>query len=310
MSPSNYFRTLLLFWAVPGPAQQVEVIPDIAFAEAQYHDASEAWLRNDPNLERDLFKADPVQVRRRIRQAASLRDDAMVKKEVYLKAEIQRWQRLRDRLSEDRNGAIPTEADRKSLREQQAHKLAEQRSVEEKLRDLPEADEYLPQRRALDEERTHLINLQNNIAERVALLDSIDTLQQSIQSTSAGESLAQKLDEIVKLWEQERDNASRQRAHWAQLYTAMEQAVNKRSPVPNVPKKGSSKKSSRPAAPAQSSPPPSASAGGVAGGPLTSCSRPGVWSLPREQGSLAVCGGFHDVGLAFAGLRQSAEGEI
>ena len=79
--------------------------------------------------------------------------------------------------------------------------------------------------------------------------------------------------------------------------------------MPNVPKKGSSKKSSRPAAPAQSSPPPSASAGGLAG-PSTSCSRPGVWSLPREQGSLAVCGGFHDVGLAFAGLRQSAEGEI
>jgi hypothetical protein len=260
MSVSNWFGTLLLMWAVPGPAQHVEVIPDIALAEAQYHDASEACLQNDPNLERELFTADPEQVRRRIHLAASLRDDAMAKKEVYMKAEIQRWQNLRNRLSQGENSAIPTESDRKSLREQQARTLAEQGRVEGQLRDLPEGDEYAPQRHALDQERTHLINLQTNIAERIALLESIDRLQESIQAPSGGNSLAAKLDDIVKLWEQERDNATRQRLHWAQLYAAMEQAVNKKNPVPSVPKKSTSKKPSRSTAPAQSAP-PSASVG-------------------------------------------------
>jgi len=254
MSVSNWFGTFLVFWAIPGPAQHVEVIPDIAVAEAQYHDASEACLRNDPNLERELFTADPEQVRRRIHLAASLRDDAMAKKEVYVQAEIQRWQNFRNRLSQGENAAIPTQSDRKSLRELQADKLAEQGRVEGQLRDLPEGDEYAPQRRALDEERTHLIKLQADIEERIVLLDR---LQES--TPSGGNSLAAKLDDIVKLWEQERDNATRQRLHWAQLYTAMEQAVNKKNPVPSVPKKSTSKPS-RSTAPAQSGP-PSASAG-------------------------------------------------
>jgi len=129
---------------------------------------------------------------------------------------------------------------------------------------LPEGDEYAPQRRALDEERTHLINLQTNIAERIALLESIDRLQESIQSTPSGNSLAQKLDDIVKLWEQERDNASRQRLHWAQLYAAMEQAVNKKNPVPGLPKKGTPKKPPHSTAPGQSAW-PSARAGGPCG---------------------------------------------
>ena len=76
----NSFPALLLLWTLPCPGQHVEVIPDIAIAEAEYRDANEACLQNDPNLERDLFTADPDQVRRRLHRAAGLRDDAMVKK--------------------------------------------------------------------------------------------------------------------------------------------------------------------------------------------------------------------------------------
>src|SRR5581483_7108723 len=137
--------------AVICPAQHVEVIPDIAVAEAEYRDANEACLQNDPNLERDLFTANTEQVRRRIHRAAGLRDEAMAKKVVYLKAVIQRLQNLRTRLNTDTGGMIPTAALKKSLEAQQAHTLDEQAKVEEQLRDLGEGDEYLLVRRALDE---------------------------------------------------------------------------------------------------------------------------------------------------------------
>jgi hypothetical protein len=262
MHISNCFRTLLFFWAIACMGQRVEVIPDIVVAEAAYRDANEACLKNDPNLQRDLFKGDPEQVRRRIHRAASLRDDAMVKKEVYLKAEIQRLQSLSTRLTQGEIGTIPTDAERKSLESQQAHTLAEQSRVEGELRDLPEGNEYASKRRDLDAERTHLINVQNTIAQRLQSLDSIDKAQQAILNDSSGASLAQKLDVIVKLWEQERDDASRQRATWAQLYAAMERAVNKKSPDQATPQKPS-KKAPRSAAPAPGS--PSARAGGASG---------------------------------------------
>ena len=265
MRMSNSFRAFLFLWAIACRGQHVEVIPDIAAAEAEYHDANEACLKNDPNLERDLFTADPEQVRRRIHRAATLRDDAMMKKEVYLKAEIQRLQNLRSRLHPGEIGTIPTGAERRSLETQQAHNLAEQQKVEGELRDLPEGDEYSSKRHLLDQERTDLINLQNTLAERLQSLDNIDKAQQAVQSAPGGESLAQKLDEVVKIWEQERDSASRQRAHWAQLYAAMEQALNKKGPPPAAPRKGSSKPPPRPVAPAPVSPPPSARAFGSAG---------------------------------------------
>jgi hypothetical protein len=297
----------------------VEVIPDIAIAEAEYRDANEACLQNDPNLERDLFTADTDQVRRRIHRAAGLRDDAMAKKEVYLKAEILRLQNLRSRLSQGETGAIPTGTLRKSLEAQQAHTLDEQAKVEGQLRDLPDGDEYLLVRHALDEERTNLINVQNNIAQRIRSLESIDKAQQAIQSASGGDSLAQKLDEVVKLWGQERDSTARQRAHWAQLYTAMEQALDKKGPPPGAPRKGSPKK---PSSSAGSPPPATTRAGGFAG-TWTYRSQPGAWTGYGEPEAvtlelhpesetlrgtytarLAVRSGFHDIQLALAGPRQ------
>jgi hypothetical protein len=250
----NCFRALLLFWVLPCPGQHVKIIPDIGAAEAEYRDANEACLKNDPGLERDLFKADPEQMRRRIHRAASLRDDAMAKKEVYLKAEIQRLRVLQSRLTQGGIGTIPTEAERKSLVADQARTLAEQSRVEKELAELPEGDESLPKRRALDQERSHLINLQNTLIQRIQSLEGIDKAQQAL-STSTGDTLTQKLEEIVKLWEQERDSASTQRAHWARLYAAMEQSLEKKAPEPGPPPKRSKKKPPRSAAPAS---PPSA----------------------------------------------------
>ena len=57
--------------------QALRLVPDIAVAEAEYRDAQEAWIQNDPTLEKDLFKANPEEVRRRIHRAAALADDVM-----------------------------------------------------------------------------------------------------------------------------------------------------------------------------------------------------------------------------------------
>lgn len=232
----------------------MEVIPDIAAAETEYRDANEACLNNDPNLERDLFSADTEQVRRRIHRAASLREDAMMKKEVYLTAEIQRLRNLRSRLVEGDLGNIPTGWERKSLQIEQALTLQEQGRVEGELRDLPGDDEYAPKRRVFDQERIHLIDIQNTIAERLQALDSIERAQRSLHSAAGVDVLAQELDETVKIWEQERDGAKRQRAHWGQLYVAMEQALSKKAPDPAAPRKGSPKKPPGHAAPSAGPP--------------------------------------------------------
>jgi len=311
-----------LAWLSPCRAQRVEVIPDIAVAEAEYRDANEACLQNDPSLERDLFTADTEQVRHRIHRAAALRDDAMAKKEVYLKAVIARLENLRTRLNPGVGGAIPTAALKKSLEVQQAHTLDEQAEVEAQLRDLPDDDEYLLVRRALNEERSNLITVQNNIAQRIRSLENLDKAQQAVQSASAGggDSLSKKLDEVVKLWEEERDGAARQRQHWAQLYVAMEQAIDKKDKVP-VRGKGSKKPSGK-ARLEPDNKPRGARTGGF-DGTWTYHSQPGAWTgyeepahvtlnLRQESNTLrgtytarlAVRTGYHDVLLVLAGPCQ------
>src|ERR1035438_2622913 len=103
--------------------QALRLVPDIAVAEAEYRDAQEAWIRNDPTLEKDLFKANPEEMRRRIHRAAALADDVMVKKEAYFGLFIQRMQDMRTRLNQMPDSGIPVESLKKDLDGQQMRLL-------------------------------------------------------------------------------------------------------------------------------------------------------------------------------------------
>jgi hypothetical protein len=219
-------------------SQKVELVRDIALAESDYRDANEAWLKNDPGLAGDLFKGDPEDVRRRIHKAAALRDDAMAKQQTYLQLVIERLQDTRRRLTQASQGAIPTAAFKKDLESQQSRVLDEQERVEGLLRDLPEGDEYLLVRRALNEDRSNLVALQNDVAVRIRFLESTGKAQEAIQAAAPADSLAQKFDDLLKIWDEESAGAVRQRSKWADLYKAMETSLDQKEPA----KKGSPNK--------------------------------------------------------------------
>src|ERR1017187_6961436 len=117
--------------------QALRLVPDIAVAEAEYRDAQEAWVRNDPTLEKDLYNAPPDQVRQRIHRAAQLADDAMVKKEAYFNLFIQSMEDMRAKLNDTQGPGIPTDSLKKDLDEQQTRLLGDQDRLELLLRDLP-----------------------------------------------------------------------------------------------------------------------------------------------------------------------------
>jgi hypothetical protein len=210
--------------------QKVQLVPDIAVAESEYRDANEAWLRNDPDLAKDLFKGDPEDVRRRIHKAAALRDDAMAKKETYLRLVIERLQGARKKLPLAGEELIPTADLKKDLQAQQARVLSEQERVEGLLRDLPQGDENLVARRALNVDRSNLVTLQNDVALRIRSLESIDKAQEAIQATPA-DALKQPIDNLLNTWEAERAGAVRQRSEWAELYRAMERDLDRKDPA-------------------------------------------------------------------------------
>ena len=213
--------------------QKVELVPDIAVAESEYRDANEAWLKNDPDLAKDLLKGDPEDVRRRIHKAAALRDDAMAKKQTYLGLVIERLQAARKRLPQTGEDLIPTAVLKRDLQAQQARVLNEQERVEGLLRDLPQSDEYLIARRALNDERSNLVTLQNDVALRIRSLESISEAQQAIVAAPV-ESLTQDLDDLLNTWEEERAGAARQRSKWAELYRAMERDLDRKDPAEKV----------------------------------------------------------------------------
>lgn len=261
------FASLLL-------GQALRLVPDIAVAEAEYRDAQEAWIQNDPTLEKDLYKAPPEQVRQRIHRAAALADDVMVKKEAYFNLFIQRLEDMRAKLNETQGPGIPTEALKKDLDAQQTRLLGDQDRLELLLRDLPPGDEYALVRRQLEAERTDLISAQNNIAMRIRSLDNIEKAQ---QSTAGGEDLNAKMDEILKVWQQERDSAVHQRPAWARLYQVMEDSLSKPAPAAApktaavAPAKGKAAATARPSAPAAA---PQRGISGV----WTYTSQPGGWT--------------------------------
>jgi len=251
--------------------QDLRIQPDIAMAEAAYRDAEEAWIRNDPNLEKDLFKINPEDARRRIRHSAALRDEVMSKKQGYLDLLIQRTEQTRNRLAQSDTGMIPSASLKSDLEQQQTRILGEQERLDELIRDLPPGDEYLLVRRPLEDERQRLVNLQNNLAQRIRSLDSLDKAQQAIEGARR-DPLAEKLDSVIAAWKEEKDATIRQRAKWATIYSSMEQAVS----APGNGRESSASNASAARKPA----PAAAPAANVRPGGLT-----GQWTYRSEAGA-------------------------
>jgi hypothetical protein len=258
-------------------SQKVQLVPNIAVAEAEYRDANEAWLQNDPNLASDLFKIDSEDARRRIHRAAALSDDVMAKKERYLQLIIERFQDTSKRLVQPSEGLIPTAAMKRDLEAQQARILDEQARVEDRLRDLPPGDEYLLLKRALTNERSSYVALHKDIGLRIRSLESIGEAQDAIRSSASNDSLTQKLDGVLRGWEEERAGTIRQRSTWAEYYSVLERSLDQKEPEgkgrsgqsggTKTLKKHKGKKSTPnpqeapPTAPAKESAPPGGSAG-------------------------------------------------
>jgi hypothetical protein len=219
---------LLAAMAACAAGQNVTLLQDVGVAQAEYHDAMEAWLHNDRDLEKELLAGDPEPMRRRVRKAAALRDDAMAKKQAYLDLMIQRLRDTRARLAPADAGAIPVAGIKKDLEAQQARILGDQERLNEVLLDLPAGDEYFLVRRALEAERASLVNVQNTVALRIHSLDRIGTAQEAIRGASRGETEMQQLDQILNIWNEERTAVVRQRSSWANLYQTMENAVESR----------------------------------------------------------------------------------
>ena len=275
MSMTRRIAALPLLFASLLLGQALRLVPDIAVAEAEYRDAQEAWIQNDPSLEKDLYTANPEEMRRRIHRAASLADDVMVKKEAYFTLFIQRMQDMRAKLAQTQGPGMPVEALKKDLDAQQMRLLSDQDRLELLLKDLPQGDEYALVRRQLEGERTDLISAQNNIAMRIRSLDNIDKAQ---QSTAGGEDFTAKVDEILKVWEQERASAERQRPSWARLYQLMEASLAKPAPA-GAAKTAVAAAPSKGKAAAKSLPPASAAdrEGGISG-VWNYASQPGAWT--------------------------------
>ena len=263
--------------------QNVTLVPDIGVAQAEYHDAMEAWLHNDRDLEKDLLTGEREQMRRRVRKAAALRDEVMVKKQSYLDLIVQRLKETRTHLAPANASEIPVSDFRKDLEAQQARMLSDQERLNDLLKEIPVGDEYFMVRRALEAERSSLINLQNTVALRIHALGNLDKAQDAIRGASGGETEAQKLDEILKVWDEERAAAIRQRSTWAGLYKTMEQAIDDRA---GAQKKGAgSKGNQQKPAPGSRKPPAAAAAAGAPAPAGNDTGLPGTWVYRSQPGA-------------------------
>lgn len=261
------------------PAQDLRIQPDIATAEAAFRDAEESWLHSDPNLEKDLLKVHPEEARRRVRRNAALRDDVMVKKLAYLDLIIVRTGEIRAKLAQNTSGMLPAETLKKDLLEQQSGILAQQDRLDQLLRDMPPGDEYFLVRRPIEEERGRLVNLQNNLAQRIRSLETLNKAQEAIRSSSQGDPLEERLASVMKLWEEERAMTASQRSKWAAVYAAMERAVTAAADAPPARGKSSTPRSVNDKEPASAAPSPSSKAkpNGLAG-MWTYRSQPDAWT--------------------------------
>ncbi len=208
-------------------AQSVQIAPSLAVAEGQYREAEEAWLRADSTLESDLFKSSPEVMRKRIRRVASLRDDAMAKKTIFLDYMVKRMDDLQSRIVSEKALASPTESFRNDLSEEQARLREEQSRVEERLRQIPKSEEYSQVRSTIEAEEADLLNIRQTVEQRVHALDELTKAQETASGLAQEDDSATKMADLRKIWEGERDRSERSRKMWAKYYEELENSLNK-----------------------------------------------------------------------------------
>ena len=218
-------------------AQTIHLVPDLATAEADYRDAQAAWIRNDPDLEKDLLKADHAQMRKRIHHAASLRDDMMAKKETYYALLTQHFASVRTRIlgSADQR-RIPAEQIRQSLQGELDRMKEEQDHVDSLLRELPGDEQYAVLRQAVEAEKKDLASLRSSIDARMS---SLQTLAGDRHGKLTDDPLAQKLDELAAAWEAERKRAANARLSWSRYYKDLDDSLPAASGTQRNPFEGS-----------------------------------------------------------------------
>jgi hypothetical protein len=262
-------------------AQSVRMMPDLAVAEAEYHDAEESWLRNDPTLSRDLYSTNRSEMVRRIHHAAALRDDVMKKKEAYLGFLVKRIDDMGKRLSNAPVQKLPLADLRRDLEGEQSRILGEQGRLEDRIHDIPEGDEYTLVRRAMELERTELVSLQNSVALRIHAIDNAAKAQQAASGLSDVEPLMKNLDAIRDIWEGERARAVAARPVWARYYTDLEKSLTEKDGSGPAPSTRPGRTPSAPMAPAPKDKPrasnPAVLAEATLSGVWVYRSHPGAW---------------------------------
>jgi hypothetical protein len=281
---------LLLMMPAAASAQSVRVVPNMAVAESEYRDALEAWLRNDPNLEQDLYRRSREEMRTRIHRAASLRDDAMSKKEVYLGFLAGHFEDIRARLAIPAAGGIPVEQIKRGLEQERARLRAEQERLESLIQDGPQGDEY---RRTMEAEKSDLIALQNTVDLRMRSLERIGASQRADAETDA-EALGEKLDEIGRVWASEHDRAVRERASWVRYYKDLEDSLSHNTdaggPHPAGRRTSRSRDGNNPSAQPAAATQPASMSGRLRtmDGAWVYASRPGAWTGFGEPQSVQL----------------------
>jgi len=306
------------------PSQTLVPVPqETATAEVAFLEAEEAFLHADPTLERDLHKVSPAEAHRRINRAAELANDAMEKRQVYLDVLISRTKQLRNRLSELETGQLPAEKLRSDLEQDQSRILSEQDSVEALIRDFPGEDNVLV-RHHLEEERSRLVNLQNNIARQIRSLNTLSSSPGALRSLLDKQQAD--MDAILKDYGEERESVIRRRAGYASMYSEMHRSVD--AGGGSVPVRIANAKPAKGAPNKDAGSPPAAAkasqASGMAGvwiyrsqpNAWTGYGEPAAVSLDlRDEGGvlrgsytarLPVSSGVHDVQLTLEGALVSA----
>jgi chromosome segregation ATPase len=216
--------------------QTVRLAPNVSVAEAEYVDAVAAWSKADPNLARDLLRTPREEMLVRIRRVAALRDEAMDKKQAYLTQLVERIRKAQRQLAERDDDRISTDSLKRSLPGEQARLDAQRANLDALLAALPAGSGDAALRRDLENERSRLTALRSDLAARGEALDALGRTQQALESTRLEADLANRLQNVVAFWDQERDAVERERGDWKEMYRAMERAVEANAGVaPEAP---------------------------------------------------------------------------
>ena len=231
MNRSNLFALLsACLLVIPGArAQSIEVQPSLATAQAQYRDAEETWIKADPNLEADLYGARPSDMRLRIRRAAGLRDEVMQKKLTFLNFMVSRFDELQNRMGASKTLSTPTQDFRKDVEDEHTRLRDEQDRAEQRLRELPKSKEYSQVRYTIEAEQSALLNLQTTIERRVHALEELSKAQEKTVGQAQTDDLTNKVAELRKIWESERERCVRSRKSWANYYDELEKSLGKKT---------------------------------------------------------------------------------